>query len=432
MTTVTVILWGTNIGYISKEKTEKYARFEYDPTFVESNIELAPLHMPARKGQIYQFQNLHLRSFYGLPGLIADSLPDKFGNNLINVWLAQTGREPDDFDAVERLCYTGTRGMGALEFEPTIKGAEGIDKYLEVQELIDLASMALTNKEKLNTNFTSGNEASALQNILNVGTSAGGARAKAVIAYNPKTKKVRSGQLKLPNGFEHWLIKLDGVTGSGDWGVADPKGYGLLEYSYHLKAKECGINMMESKILRESGRNHFMTKRFDRDEKGSKKFTQTFAAVAHFDYYESGAYSYEQLFMTMRKLNMPQSAIEEQFRRVIFNLVGCIQDDHVKNFSFVMDRDGNWDIAPAYDLCHAEGSDFTRFHQLSINGKRSNFKLEDLKQLAQFARLPRNREKIVLEKTIDAFSKWHQTARKLEIPKKLQKHVLSTLRLSWS
>ena len=267
--------------------------------------------------------------------------------------------------------------------------------------------------------------------ILSIATSAGGARAKAVIAYNPETREVRSGQFDLPSNFEHWLIKIDGVDFSGDWGITDPLGYGLLEYSYHLIAKACNIDMMESRIFSENGRNHFMTRRFDRDEQGAKKFVQTFAAVAHFDYYQSGGYSYEQLFMTMRQLGMSQAAIEEQFRRVIFNLVGCNQDDHVKNFAFMMDRKGNWDLAPAYDLCHAEGSNFTRFHQLSINGKTYKFTLDDLKHLAKYASLPRNREKLILEQTVEAFSTWHEKARYLEIPQDMQDHVLCTLRLNW-
>ena len=431
MSTAIVKLWGTVIGYISMERDERYARFEYDPAFAEFGIEPAPLHMPVRKRRIYQFQDLHPRSFHGLPGMIADSLPDKYGNKLIDVWLARTGRQSAQFNAVDRLCYTGTRGMGALEFEPSIGEETAKDKRLEVRDLIDLASMAFTDRKTLSTKFAPGKEESALLDILSVGTSAGGARAKAVIAYNPKTKEIRSGQFDLSPNFEHWLIKFDGVAFSGDWGVADPSGYGLLEYSYYLMAKACEIDMMESCIFSENSRNHFMTKRFDRDDKSSKKFVQTFAAAAHFDYYESGGYSYEQLFMTMRELNMSQSAIEEQFRRVVFNLVGCNQDDHVKNFGFMMDRNGNWDITPAYDLCHAEGSDFTNFHQLRINGKTSNFTVEDLKHLAKYARLPRNREKIVLEQTIDVFSTWHKTAIELDLPKTLQNHVLRTLRLSW-
>ena len=432
MGTATVKLWGTPVGYVSMDVGERYARFQYDPSFADFGVELAPLHMPVRAGHIYQFQNLHPRSFHGLPGLLADSLPDKYGRRLVDVWLARTGRRPEEFNAVDRLCYTGTRGMGALEFEPSKGDDMAKDKTLEVHELITLASMAFADREKLDARLVPGKEESALLDIVSVGALAGGARAKAVIAYNPETKQVCSGQTDLPSGFEHWLIKLDGVAFNGDWGVADPLGYGLLEYSYYLIAKDCDINMMESRLLGESNRNHFMTRRFDRDERGRKKFVQTFAAITHFDYYESGAYSYEQLFMTMRELGVSQAAIEEQFRRVVFNLVGCNQDDHVKNFGFMMDRKGNWDVAPAYDLCHAEGSGFTKFHQLSINGKTSEFTMSDMKHLAKYARLPRGREKAILEKTIEAFSTWPKKAKELEIPQNLQDHVMQTLRLSWS
>lgn len=432
MSTAIVKLWGSTIGYVSMDVEERYARFEYDPDFVEFGIEPAPLHMPARASHIYQFQDLHPRSFHGLPGLLADSLPDKYGNRLINIWLSQTGKRAEQFNAVDRLCYTGRRGMGALEFEPSLGNDAAVDKQLEFQDLIKLASMAFIEKDSLHARLAPGKEENALLDILSVGTSAGGARAKAVIAYNPETQEVRSGQLDLPANFEHWLIKFDGVAFSGDWGVADPAGYGLLEYSYYLMAKACDIDMMECRVFSENGRNHFMTRRFDRDKNGAKHFIQTFAAVAHFDYYESGAYSYEQLLMTMRELGMSQSAIEQQFRRIVFNLVGCNQDDHVKNFAFTMNRSGAWAIAPAYDLCHSEGSDFTRSHQLSINGKTSDFTLADLKQLAKYARLPRNREKLILEQTVEAFSSWRVSAQELGIPKRLQEHVLATLRLSWT
>ncbi len=432
MTTATVKLWGTPIGYVSMDEGEQFARFEYDPDFAQFGIEPAPLHMPVRAGRIYQFRDLHPRSFHGLPGLLADSLPDKYGNRLIDVWLAGTGRRADQFNAVDRLCYTGRRGMGALEYEPSLGGDAAKDKLVEIKDLIDLASMAFADRNTLDTKFASGKEEQALLDILSVGTSAGGARAKAVIAFDPSTKQVRSGQLDLAPGFEHWLIKFDGVAFSGDWGVADPSGYGLLEYSYYLMAKACGIEMTECRLFTENGRNHFMTRRYDRDEKGSKKFVQSFAALAHFDYYESGLYSYEQLFMTMRQLDMTKTDIEEQFRRVIFNLVGCNQDDHVKNFAFIMDRKGDWSLTPAFDLCHAEGSDFTRFHQLSINGKTSDFTTADLKHLAKYAGLPNNREKRILEQTVEAFSGWSENADELNIPKKLQAHVLRTLRLNWN
>ncbi len=431
MSTATVKLWGTTIGYIAMDANETFARFEYDPDFVKRKIELAPLTMPARAKHIYQFAELPLHAFHGMPGLIADSLPDKYGQQLINVWLAQTGRQASDFNAVDRLCYTGRRGMGALEFEPSMPIEGSADKRLDVQELTKLASMAFASKQALDTQFDEDGADKALLDILSVGTSAGGARAKAVIAFNPDTQHVRSGQVDLPSGFEHWLIKFDGVEFSGDWGVADPAGYGLLEYSYYLTARQCGIDMMECRLFSENGRNHFMTRRFDRSDDGNKHFVQTFGAIAHYDYYQSGLYSYEQLFMATKQLGISKTSIEEQFRRVVFNLVGCNQDDHVKNFGFMMNRDGSWDITPAYDLCHSEGSEFTRFHQLSLNGKTTNFTIDDLKHLARYAGLPRNRETRILEQTIEAFSQWHTTAEELSIPDTIRKHVLRTLRLNW-
>lgn len=428
MTTATMKLWGTTIGYVAMDLGETFARFEYDPDFENLGVQPAPIHMPVTARRIYQFPDLQPRSFHGMPGMIADSLPDKYGQRLIDVWLAQTGRKPEDFNAVDRLCYTGRRGMGALEFEPSRRPDMPEGKSLEIEDLTKLASMAFASKETLDTKLTEVGGEDALLDILSVGTSAGGARAKAVIAFNPETKNVRSGQIDLLSGYEHWLIKFDGVEFSGDWGVTDPAGYGLLEYSYYLMAKTCGIDMMESRIFSENGRNHFMTRRFDRDSKGSKKFVQTFAALAHYDYYESGHYSYEQLFMLMKQLDLPKSDIEEQFRRVVFNIVGCNQDDHVKNFSFMMGRDGKWSLSPAYDLCHAEGSAFTRFHQLSVNGKTSEFTRDDLKHLAEYAGLPRGREIQILEQVQDAFANWETVAKELDIPPALQRHVARTIR----
>ncbi len=432
MTTATVRLWNTDIGYVSMNLGEQFGRFEYDPAFVDMGIALAPLIMPVGAGHIYQFSDLHPRSFHGLPGLLADSLPDKYGNQLINAWLAQTGRKTENFNAVDRLCYIGRRGMGALEFEPsTPLSGDNSDKQLQIDELVELASMAFASKEALDTRLS--NEASneAILDILSVGTSAGGARAKAVIAYQPETGEIRSGQLSLPLGYQHWLIKFDGVKFSGDWGVADPAGYGLLEYSYYEMARRCNINMMESRLLRENGRSHFMTRRFDRGPMGEKFFVQTLAALCHFDYWESGAHSYEQVIMTMRQLGLPKSMLEEQVLRTIYNLVGCNQDDHVKNISFMMDRHGKWSLSPAYDLCHAQGSAFTRNHQLSLNGKTHSFTKEDLKHLAEYAGLPRGREQRLLDKVLSAFSGWEQLAIELEIPGSLQGHVLRTLRLEW-
>ncbi len=431
MTTATVRLWGTAIGYVSMDVGEPFARFEYDPEFADRGVELAPLVMLLEKGRIYRFPQLAPRSFHGLPGLLADSLPDRYGHRLIDVWLARTGRRREDFNAVDRLCYTGTRGMGALEFEPAIGPAERADRPLEVAQLVELAALAFAEKESLSVKLDGADGDRALADILSVGTSAGGARAKAVIAFDPRTKDVRSGQTRLRPGFEHWLIKFDGVNFSGDWGVADPAGFGLLEYSYAQSAKDCGIQMAECRLLEENGRAHFMTRRFDRDGEMGKHFIQSFGALAHFDYFESGAYSYEQLFETMRRLDVPSAAFEQQFRRVVFNLVGCNQDDHVKNFAFQMDRKGRWDLTPAYDLCHAEGSDFTRHHQLSVNGKTRGFERADLSALAEHARLPQGRDRAILEQTLAAFAAWPAHAKQLGIPQRLREHVQRTLRLAW-
>ena len=431
MSTATVILWGTVIGYVSMRTDERFARFEYDPEFAAAGIELAPLVMPLAARRIYSFADLRRRSFHGLPGLIADSLPDRYGHKLIDVWLARTGRSAADFNAVDRLCYTGSRGMGALEYQPSTEPSGPKDRPMEVRELVELASLAFAEKEALDEKLTGDAGAEALLEVLSVGTSAGGARAKAVIAFDPSTRRVRSGQVELPAGFEHWLIKFDGVEFNGDWGVADPTGYGLLEYSYSQIANACDVSMAACDLLQENGRSHFMTRRFDRNPDGSKGFVQTLAAVAHFDYFESGHTSYEQVFMTMKQLHMPRAAIEQQFRRVVFNLVGCNQDDHVKNISFTMDRRGSWDLSPAYDLCHAEGSAFTRNHQLSINGKTNDFTVHDLKHLAEYAGLPRGREKIVLDQVREAFAGWQEMAKDLGVPRAMQSHVQRTLRLTW-
>ncbi len=431
MTSATIKLWGTTIGYVAMDPKEGHARFEYDPEFASSGIELAPLMMPLEARHTYRFPELPTRSFHGLPGLLADSLPDRYGQRLIDVWLASTGRTHAEFNAVDRLCYTGARGMGALEFEPTMDLGHAEDRPLEVKELVELASLAFASKETLATELSGETGDQALLDILSLGTSAGGARAKAVIAYNPSTHEVRSGQLKLPSGFEHWLIKFDGVEFNGDWGVADPAGYGLLEYSYSEIAKRCGVEMAECSLLQENGRSHFMTRRFDRGPEGSKEFIQTFAAMAHYDYFESGQHSYEQLFMTMKQLHMPLPALEQQFRRAVFNLVGANQDDHVKNFGFMMDRQGAWRLAPAYDLCHSEGSHFTRNHQLSVNGKTNDFTQADLKHLAAYAGLPRGRENRILDQTLEAFTHWPKLSQDLAIPAPITTHVQRTLRMDW-
>ncbi|RKZ01110.1 type II toxin-antitoxin system HipA family toxin, partial [Candidatus Fermentibacteria bacterium] len=375
--------------------------------FSRSGIQISPLEMPL-SNQLYSFPELSQKSFHGLPGLLSDSLPDRFGNALINRWLARNGRTPDSFNAVERLCYTGNRGMGALEFVPITGPKPSKKKTLCVDELVRLASEILTNRESLNSNFSD----EALADILRVGTSAGGARAKAVIAWNPVTNQVRSGKIKAGDGFQYWLLKFDGIDNNGDKGLNDPKGYGIIEYAYSQMAKSCGIEMSECRLFREKGRSHFMTKRFDRLPGGNKLHMQSLAALAHFDFNLSGAYSYEQVFQIMRKLNLPYSSIEQQFKRMVFNIVARNQDDHVKNIAFLMNRQGQWSLAPAFDVNYSYQPDgtWTARHQMTVNGKQEAFTSTDLKECAKTAGMKQGQWRIILEQVQSVVSKWEDFA----------------------
>lgn len=257
-----VRLWGKTIGAVSLQDGEGVASFEYDAAFAQSGIQVAPIVMPLSR-RVYRFPELSRPTFLGLPGLLADSLPDKFGNALIDAWLASQGRQANSFNAVERLCYTGERGMGALEFAPAIGPRAKQTIHIEVGKLVELASEVLAHRNDLQTSFAAEGREDALRDILRVGTSAGGARAKAVIAWNPETNEVRSGQVKAGTGFEYWLLKFDGVSGNKDKELEDPKGYGLIEYAYYLMALDCGIGISECRLFKENGRSHFMTRRFD-------------------------------------------------------------------------------------------------------------------------------------------------------------------------
>lgn len=345
MTDATVRLWGRDIGAVSWDENAELANFEYDPAFRHSGIEIAPLTM-ALSDQIYSFPTLPRETFHGLPGVLADSLPDDFGNALINAWLAREGRSPESFNPVERLCYTGVRGMGALEYVPAIGPFTGKSEAVDINALVELASEILSRRNNLQGSFLADDRQSALQDILRVGTSAGGARAKAIIAWNSDTNEVRSGQIDAGKGFSYWLLKFDGVYGNKDKELEDPAGYGLIEYAYANMARAAGIKMMECRLLEENGRSHFMTRRFDRTEHGAKIHMQSFGAMEHFDFKRAGAYSYEQVLRTIRKLGLPMKSVEEQFRRMAFNIIARNQDDHVKNIAFLMDREGNWSLSP--------------------------------------------------------------------------------------
>jgi len=417
VTVAEVRLWGKSIGAVSWDESAALAHFEYDPDFVLSGIEVAPLTMPLSK-QIYSFPALPRETFHGLPGLLADSLPDDFGNALINVWLANQGRTPETFNPVERLCYTGTRGMGALEYLPSQGPSADKSEPVDVKALVELASKILTKRNALQGSFNPELREDSLLDILRVGTSAGGARAKAIIAWNQKTNEVRSGQLKAGKGFSCWLLKFDGVSGNRDKELEDPAGYGLIEHAYYHMAKRAGIDMEESRLLKENGRSHFMTRRFDRTASGQKIHMQSFCAMEHFDFKKAGAHSYEQALRTIRKLGMPMVTIEEQFRRMAFNIIGRNQDDHVKNIAFLMDKSGNWSLSPAFDMTYSYNpqGDWTSRHQMSLNGKRDDFTIEDFKACAKNASMKRGRAEEIVRQVQGAVLQWKHFAGKSGVP----------------
>ncbi|MDP2169957.1 MAG: type II toxin-antitoxin system HipA family toxin [Rhodocyclaceae bacterium] len=412
-----VRLWGKTIGAVSLQDGEEVASFEYDAEFAQSGIQVAPIVMPLSR-RVHRFAALSRPTFHGLPGLLADSLPDKFGNALIDAWLASQGRQADSFNAVERLCYTGARGMGALEFAPAIGPMAKQTTLIEVSQLVALASEVLTHRNNLQATFAAAGRADALRDILHVGTSAGGARAKAVIAWNPTTNEVRSGQVKAGTGFEYWLLKFDGVSGNKDKELEDPKGYGLIEYAYYLMALECGIDMSECRLFKESGRSHFMTRRFDRLAAGEKLHMQSLSALAHYDFNMAGAYSYEQALLVMRQLQLPMQAIEQQFRRMAFNIVARNQDDHVKNIAFLMNKSGEWSLSPAFDMTYSfnPAGAWTASHQMTMNGKRDNFTMEDFSACAKTASMKRGRAAKIVADVQATVSKWRSFAEKAGVP----------------
>jgi serine/threonine-protein kinase HipA len=433
MTLAEVQLWGRTIGAVSLEEGSSYAAFQYDPAFAQSGIEVSPITMPLGD-RVYVFPDLPPKTFHGLPGLLADSLPDKFGNALIDAWLATQGRTSESFNAVERLCYTGARGMGALEFAPAIGPKPQQAKKIEINALVKLASEVLSHRKNLKTTFASASRKNALSDILRVGTSAGGARAKAVIAWNRETNEVRSGQITAGQGFDYWLLKFDGVTGNKDKELEDPKGYGAIEYAYYLMAKAAGITMSECRLLEEGGRRHFMTRRFDRLDDGEKLHMQSLCALAHFDFNNAGAYAYEQAFLVIRQLNLPMATVEEQFRRMAFNIIARNQDDHVKNIAFLMGREGAWSLAPAYDVIWAwkPGNLWLDSHQMSINGKRDGFTVADMRAVAGVAGLKRGRAEAILAEIGDIVAGWREIAAEVGVEEQMAEQIARSHRLALS
>jgi serine/threonine-protein kinase HipA len=409
-----------------------YATFQYDPEFARSGIEVSPITMPLGD-RIYTFPALPPATFHGLPGLLADSLPDRFGNAVVDAWLSTRGRSPESFNAVERLCYVGSRGMGALEFAPSTGPAARAARVLHVDALVELASSILSQRRNWNTSLAEGGRTGALNDILRVGTSAGGARAKAVIAWNRQTNEVRSGQVAAGSGFEYWLLKLDGVSGNEDKALEDPKGYGLIEYAYSLMARAAGITMSECRLLEERHRRHFMTRRFDRQPGGGKLHMQSLGALAHLDYNQPGAHAYEQAMRTIRQLGLPAESVEEMFRRMAFNIVARNQDDHVKNVAFLMDKRGAWALAPAFDFIYSYNASgpWTAIHQMTMNGKRDGFTMADFRACGRSALFPRGRADAIVDQVRDAVTRWREFAEQARVPQASREEVSRHLRLTF-
>jgi len=425
MNTAYVNLWGARVGAVYWDADRRIASFEFEPGFIDKNWNIAPLEMPLdQAGRVFSFPELsNNNTFKGLPGLLADVLPDKYGNALINTWLVRNGRAAGSMHPVEMLCFIGNRGMGALEFEPVTPKSADVATNVEISSLIAIASTILNNRQEFSTKLNKGEE-KALLDILKIGTSAGGARAKALIAYNEETKEVRSGQTDAPKGFEQWLIKFDGVHDSQ---FGETYGYGRVEMAYHLMAIDCGIEMMECRLLEEHDRAHFMTKRFDRAQGGEKLHVQTWCALSHLDFQNVGIYSYEELFQNMRLLGLPYPQAEQLFRRMAFNVISRNCDDHTKNFAFTMDKTGEWKLSPAYDICHAyrPGSIWVSQQSLSVNGKRDGINRADLLSVARQMNI--KKADGIVTAVQEVVNNWSRYAKETGVEPDLEKAIQGTL-----
>jgi serine/threonine-protein kinase HipA len=374
---IEVRIWGKTVGAVALDPKIGYYVFEYAPAFVRSGIELAPLTMTlAQAREPFVFPDLPELTYKRLPGMLADALPDDFGNALINAWMASKGVEKLRITSLDRLAYMGKRGMGALEFRPARSPAATSSTAIRLSRLIESARQAV------HGDIGSDHLAkAALAQIIQVGTSAGGQRAKAAIAWNPKTDEIRAGQFDVESGFEHWLLKFDGM--GADHELGGTQDYGRIEYAYHLMATAAGIIMSPCRLLEEHGRAHFMTRRFDRDD-NTKHHTQTLCAMAHLDYKQKATHDYSQIFLAVNRLQLGYAASEEVFRRMAFNVMAANCDDHTKNFSFMLRQGGNWELAPAYDVTHAHNpaGEWTSQHLMAVNGKFAGITRADLLEIA--------------------------------------------------
>ncbi|WP_339699933.1 type II toxin-antitoxin system HipA family toxin [Algoriphagus aquimarinus] len=423
-------IWDKLAGAILWDETEQLGSFEFNQNFLRSGLDISPIKMPLSQGnRIYKFSEIRksrgdvFDTFKGLPGLLADMLPDKYGNQLINAWLVQNGREADSLNPVEQLCFIGKRGVGALEIRPSLRDESIKASSIEIDSLVNIAGKILNSRANFQSNLT-GEEQSALSDILKIGTSAGGARAKAVIAFNPKTGAVKSGQVKAPAGFFYWIIKFDGVHDS-QFGAT--VGFGRVEMAYYLMAIAAGVDMSECRLLEENGRAHFMTKRFDRHDNGQKIHMQSLCGIRHFDFNQVGFHSYEQVFETMRMLRLSYPEAEQMFIRMVFNVLARNCDDHTKNFAFLMDQNGKWTLSPAYDICYAyrPGSLWVSAQSLTVNGKREGIDEADFLEVARQMNIKKPEDKITQVKS--AVGRWGEFADEVGVDSALRDSIALTL-----
>lgn len=426
-TTAEVYLWGTRVGIIHQDLDKPYASFEYDGDFLKSEIEISPIMMPL-SNIVYEFPLLSGEPFFGMPGLVVDSLPDSFGNKVIEQWLASRGKSIKDFTAIDRLCYTGKRGMGALEYVPASSEISDINENINVSEMVKFASDVLNQRESVTLNAQ---EALTYSQLVQVGSSAGGARAKALIAWNEKTNEIKSGQLVLDKDYDFWLMKFDNVSKNGDHGLEDVPEYTLIEYAYYKMALDAGIRMNECRIYSNAGENHFMTKRFDRVN-GKKVHMQSLGAMAHISYKEPRLCSYEMAAGYMREMKLPMIDIEQFFSRMVFNCVAVNQDDHVKNISFLMDRSGKWRLSPAYDITYSYDltNKWLSAHQMTINGKKSDISLTDLLVVGEKMGLKRKKCMDIISKISLVVSNFESYAEEANIREKTYSEIKKILELN--
>ncbi|MFB2685687.1 type II toxin-antitoxin system HipA family toxin [Shewanella mangrovisoli] len=434
MEVITITYQDDVVGAVSFDTEKGLGSFEYDPGFIKKGVELSPIKMPL-SNRIYSFPELDFNTFKGLPGLIADSLPDDFGNAVLNAWVAGQGRSPGDITPLQRLQYTGKRGMGALEYAPATKlRSLNASQQVEIQSLVSIAQEILDSRGNFEVELKQNgqDDREAMMSLLSVGMSAGGARPKAVLAFNEDFTQVRSGQAKVPSGFTHYLMKFDGVSehNKNQETFGDPLGYGAMEFVYHLMANKCGVDMMPCRLLHEGNRRHFITQRFDRI-KNSKVHVQTLNGLAHVDYKKPGSFSYAELFGIARQLKLSAVEAEQLFKRMTFNIIARNHDDHSKNFAFILKKD-KWSLAPAYDLAYSykPGSKWVNSHWMSLNGKRDNFTRSDFYSLEKLSPVF-NKKKIddIIDATIEHVSTWRQLAEEWDVPKTLIDEIQENLRL---